>query len=93
MQIRTVIDDNLMHQAARLTGVSDNRSLLEYALRLLIQVTKQSDTVSVNTDSDQAGFWAQLQRYRGSVNLQQFADVDDIFSNIRDTSCGREVEL
>jgi Arc/MetJ family transcription regulator len=93
MHICTVIDDNLMNQAARLTGVSDNRSLLEYALRLLIQTKIPDNTASANTDSDQAGFWAQLQRYRGSVNLQQFTDVDDIFRNIRDASCGREVEL
>ena len=37
MNIQTIIDDNLISQASLLTGVSDSRNLLEYALRLLIQ--------------------------------------------------------
>lgn len=37
MHIHTVIDDQLLHQAAQITGLSDQRTLLEEALRLLIK--------------------------------------------------------
>lgn len=38
MHIHTVIDDQLLHQAAQITGLADQRTLLEEALRLLIKI-------------------------------------------------------
>lgn len=38
MHIHTVIDDQLLHQATQITGLADQRSLLEEALRLLIKI-------------------------------------------------------
>jgi Arc/MetJ family transcription regulator len=40
MRIQTVIDDQLYLQAVKLTGLADKRTLLEEALRLLIQSKK-----------------------------------------------------
>ncbi|MEI6639651.1 MAG: hypothetical protein WCL46_08030 [Chlorobium sp.] len=93
MNIQTNIDDNLMSQASLLTGVSDSRNLLEYALRLLIQVKMADRTIPANNASSDNGFCKELQRYRESVDLHQFADADDIFNNVRDTSRGKEIEL
>lgn len=51
MQIHTTIDDQLLQQATHLTGVADQKMLLEEALRLLIQ-TKQS-TLPVDKEKAQ----------------------------------------
>ena len=93
MNIQTIIDDNLISQASLLTGVSDSRNLLEYALRLLIQVKMADRTIPANNAYSDNGFFKELQRFRESVDLHQFADADDIFNNVRDTSGGREIKL
>lgn len=38
MHIHTVIDDQLLQHAAQITGLLDQRTLLEEALRLLIKI-------------------------------------------------------
>lgn len=38
MHIHTVIDDQLLQKASQLTGLADQRTLLEEALRLLIKI-------------------------------------------------------
>ncbi|MBV5304851.1 MAG: hypothetical protein JZU70_11745 [Chlorobium sp.] len=93
MNIQTIIDDNLISQASLLTGVSDSRNLLEYALRLLIQVKMADRTIPANNAYSDNGFFKELQRFRESVDLHQFTDADDIFNNIRDTSGGRDIQL
>ncbi len=93
MNIQTIIDDNLIAQASRLTGVSDSRNLLEYALRLLIKIKMADRTIPANNASSDNGFCNELQRYRESVDLHQFADADEIFNNVRDKSGGRDIEL
>jgi|APLak6261659701_1056019.scaffolds.fasta_scaffold42391_2 hypothetical protein len=44
MHIHTVIDDQLLQHAAQITGLSDQRTLLEEALRLLIKIRSTNAT-------------------------------------------------
>ncbi len=41
MYIQTTLDDQLLQQAAKLSGLADKQALLEEALRLLIQTKKK----------------------------------------------------
>ena len=93
MNISTDIDDKLINQASELTGLSDNRNLLEYALRLLIKAKEDDNVLQATSVLDKSPFYKQLQRYRADINLQQFTDIDIVFSHVRDTSIGRNVEL
>lgn len=91
MYIHTTIDDTLINQATRLTGLKDSQLLLEYALRRLIQQSTQQDQYQPAPENNI--FWAQLQQYRASVDLTQWIDIDNIFLQVRDTSMGRDVNL
>lgn len=91
MNIHTVIDDQLFHQAVYMTGMADNRMLLEYALRSLLQVQETRNLEK--TTQSKFDFWERLQHFRGSVNLSELGDIDEIFSNVRDKDSGRTIVL
>jgi hypothetical protein len=49
MHIHTVIDDQLLYQATQITGLVDQRTLLEEALRLLIKI-RGTNAIPVEPD-------------------------------------------
>lgn len=90
MQIHTEINDHLFNQAVLLTGVADQRLLLESALRLLIQPNTLANN---NAKHPESHFAEKLQCFRAVADLSDFADIDCLFANVRDDSPGREVAL
>jgi len=43
MRVAIVIDDHLMQEAMRVSGLTTNRAVVESGLKLLIQIKRQSD--------------------------------------------------
>jgi len=60
--------------------------LLEYALRLLIQNQQMQSLLKSNFDE-------QLQHFRHSVNLSELGNIDEIFTDVRDKTQGRSIEI
>ncbi|MDM8545297.1 type II toxin-antitoxin system VapB family antitoxin [Candidatus Venteria ishoeyi] len=93
MNIHTVIDDQLFQQAVHITGMTDKRILLEYALRSLLQVQQSQATSKADSTASEIDFWEHLQHFRSTVDLSELGDIDEIFANVRDKDVGRTVEL
>lgn len=53
MQLHTVIDDNLIHQAKQLSGLQTEREIIEAALRLWLKI-KQAETKPETSDAEAA---------------------------------------
>ena len=61
MQIHTVIDDNLFHQAIQASGLADSQAVIEEALRVLI--------ASKSPPKDMAGCLSKFAH--GSLSFEQ----------------------
>ncbi|HEV2333993.1 MAG TPA: type II toxin-antitoxin system VapB family antitoxin [Stellaceae bacterium] len=47
MRTNVEIDDNLMHDALRLSGLKTKRALVDAALRMFVRVKRQTDILSL----------------------------------------------
>jgi Arc/MetJ family transcription regulator len=65
MRTNIEIDDKLMKQAQRLSGLKTKRAVVEEALRMLVRVKRQSDILKL---AGKIKFWDEIERERDQEN-------------------------
>jgi Arc/MetJ family transcription regulator len=65
MRTNIEIDDKLMKQAQRLSGLKTKRAVVEEALRMLVRVKRQSDILKL---PGKIKFWDEIERERDQEN-------------------------
>jgi Arc/MetJ family transcription regulator len=66
MRTNIDIDDRLMKQAQRLSGLKTKRAVVEEALKMLVRIKRQSDVLKL---AGKVKFWEEIERERDEANL------------------------
>ncbi|WP_008309053.1 hypothetical protein [Leptolyngbya sp. PCC 6406] len=68
----------------------DEQTFLLSALQLKLSETTQQDQIDENRGED---FWQGILHFRAAIEREGIEFTDEDFSNLRDRSPGREIEL